>query len=141
MLPDDREIMQKVLKKLADKIFDCHKFSPKYVAHSLEAKKMLTYDEYYTATISSSTPTERAQQLYLCLTKKGEQVLTVVKFYHCLLQSSCNFPPHYKLAQELRQWGMCSSLQIIKIYVHILFGLHVLSNSTGVVWSEETYTS
>ena len=107
MPPDEKHFKLDVLQRLAPKMMNSYTFSPDDIAPFLDSMKMLTYGEYCRVTNPHTAPNRRAQELNLILRGKGEQVTTTVKFYHCLVQSSQNFPPHYKLAQELRQWGMC----------------------------------
>ena len=123
VLPDEvpQNIMQQVLPKMAPKMMDGNIFKAEKIAPYLVAKGMISYDEFYEITNKCINPSDRAQKVYAMLPSKGNGALTLVRFYHCLIESAQKdrLESHYTIACELRLLGKCYILNflcIIKTY-------------------------
>ena len=109
MLPDEvpQNIMQQVLPRMVPKIMDGKIFIAEKIAPYLEAKGMISCDEFYEITNKCIVPSDRAQKVYSMLPSKGKGALTLVRFYHCLIESAQKdrLESHYTIACELRLLG------------------------------------
>lgn len=99
------DILRVVMHRMGQKFRDLRTFNPMAIAPVLEEAGLITYEQFYTIRNPHTRFSTKLDELNEGLYHSGKQAETLVRFYHCLIDSASQCPTHAHLAREMRQHG------------------------------------